>query len=62
MAYIQSYKDQVWLLPPSIEELIPDDHICFLVEAFIDSMDYSKFDLKYTGAGHPAYHPRIFLK
>src|SRR4030042_1054709 len=62
MAYIQSYKDQVWLLPPSIEELIPGDHLCFLVEAFIDSMDFSAFDLKYAGAGHPAYHPRILLK
>jgi transposase len=36
MAYIQSYKDQVWLLPPSIEELIPDDHMCYLVEALVD--------------------------
>ena len=62
MAYIQSYKDQVWLLPPSIEELIPEDHICFLVEALVDSMDFKAFDLKYAGAGHPAYHPRVLLK
>lgn len=62
MAYIQSYKDQDWLLPPSIEELIPDDHICFLVEAFIDAMDFKAYDLKYAGAGHPAYHPRVLLK
>ena len=62
MAYIQSYKDQVRLLPPSIEELIPDDHICFLVEALIDSMDFKAFDFKYAGAGHPAYHPRVLLK
>jgi transposase len=62
MTYIQSYKDQVWLLPPSIEELIPEDHICFLVEALIDSMDFGAFDLKYAGSGHPAYHPRVLLK
>jgi len=62
MAYIQSYKDQVWLLPPSIEELIPEDHICFLVEALVDSMDFKAFDLKFAGAGHPAYHPRVLLK
>ena len=62
MAYIQSYKDQAWLLPPSIEELIPEDHICFLVEALVDSMDFEAFDLKYSGAGHPAYHPRVLLK
>ena len=62
MAYIQSYKYQAWLLPPSIEELIPEDHICFLVEALVDSMDFEAFDLKYAGAGHPAYHPRVLLK
>jgi transposase len=62
MAYIQSYKDQVWLLPPSIEELIPDDHICFMVEALVNSMDFKAFDFKYAGAGHPAYHPRVLLK
>jgi len=62
MAYIQSYKDQSWLLPPSIEELIPEDHICFLVESLVDSMDFQAFDLKYAGAGHPAYHPRLLLK
>ena len=62
MAYIQSHKDQVWLLPPSIEELIPDDHICFLVEALVDAIDFKAFDFKYAGAGHPAYHPRVLLK
>lgn len=62
MAYIESYKGQTWLLPPSIEDLIPDDHICFLVEGLVDSMDYSKFDIRYSGVGHPAYHPRILLK
>lgn len=62
MAYIQSHKGQNWLLPPSIKEMIPKDHICFLVEEFADSLDYSDFDVQYDGAGHPAYHPRIILK
>jgi transposase len=62
MAYFQSCKNQAWLLPPSIEELIPEDHICFLIEALVDSMDFETFDLKYAGAGHPAYHPRVLLK
>ncbi len=28
----------------------------------MDSMDFEAFDLKYAGAGHPAYHPRVLLK
>ncbi len=62
MAYIQSFKEQAWLLPPSIEELIPEDHICYLVESLVDNLDYRSFDIQYAGAGHPAYHPRILLK
>jgi transposase len=62
MAYIESHKEQAWLLPPSIEDLIPEDHICFLVESLVDGLDYKAFDIKYSGAGHPAYHPRILLK
>ena len=62
MAYIRSYKDQAWLLPPSLEELIPGDHICYLVESLVESLDYREFDVNYEGAGRPAYHPRILLK
>jgi len=62
MAYIQSFKEQTWLLPPSIEDLIPEDHVCFLIESLVDALDYSSFDIRYSGAGHPAYHPRVPLK
>lgn len=62
MAYIKSFKDQNWLLPPSLSELIPEDHVCLLIESFIDEQDFLSFDIKYSGAGHPAYHPRIILK
>jgi transposase len=62
MAYIKSYHNQDWLLPPNIEDLIPEDHICYLVEALVESMDFSWFDETYSGPGHPAYHPRILLK
>ena len=62
MSYIQTNKNQNWLLPMSINDMIPEDHICFLVEEFAESLDYSNFDIQYDGAGHPAYHPRIIMK
>src|SRR3989339_560834 len=62
MAYLQTNKNQNWLLPMSINDMIPDDHICFLVEEFAESLGYSNFDMQYDGAGHPAYHPRIIMK
>lgn len=62
MAYINSYKGQNWLIPQSIKDMIPNEHICFFVEEFVESLDFSRFDLSYTGPGHPAYHPRILMK
>ena len=62
MAYIKSFKDQNWLLPPSLSDIIPEDHVCLLIEGFIDEQEFSSFHIKYSGAGHPAYHPRVILK
>jgi transposase len=62
MAYIASNKNQNWLLPKNIKDMIPKDHICFLVENFVESLNFSNFDLIYEGAGHPAYHPKIIMK
>ena len=62
MAYINSYKNQNWLIPQSIKDMIPKEHICFFVEEFVESLDFSDFDLIYAGAGRPAYHPRILMK
>lgn len=62
MAYIETNKNQNWLIPLSIREMISQDHICFLVEDFSENLDYSRFDLLYDGAGHPTYPPRIIMK
>jgi transposase len=42
--------------------MIPENHICFFVEEFTDNLDFSEFDLKFEGAGAPAYPPRILIK
>ena len=62
MTYMNSYKDQNWLIPQSIKDMISNNHICFFVEEFVDSLDFTNFDMIYDGAGHPAYHPRIIMK
>ena len=62
MVYINSYKNQNWLIPQAIKDMISKEHICFFVEEFVESLDYSCFDLIYAGAGHPAYHPSILVK
>jgi len=62
MAYITSYKNQNWLIPNSIKDMIPANHICFFIEEFVESLDFSGFDMIYEGPGAPAYHPGIIMK
>ena len=62
MAFIKSSKNQVWTLPPDIRDLIPSDHICYLVESFVDEMDFSEFEIMSDGSGQPSYHPCLMCK
>lgn len=62
MAYIKSFPNQNYLIPPKITDLFSENHVCYLIEQICNDMDFSEFDTKYAGAGHPAYHPRINIK
>jgi transposase len=62
MVYIKDLKNQEYLFPPNIKDLINDDHICFIVDTIIDSMDYSEKEKEAEGPGSPGYHPKIPLK
>ena len=50
------------LLPPSLEEFVPDDHEARIVNEVVDTMDLSPLFTKYEGGGAPAYHPGMMLK
>lgn len=62
MAFYKDMKNQQWLLPPNLEDIISKDHICYLVDEVIDSIDFRDVEVEYEGPGHPAYHPRIYTK
>lgn len=62
MVYIKSNPNQTLLLPTNLKEIIPKDHICYLIEEVVNQVDYSSFDNKVNGPGSPTYHPRIILK
>jgi transposase len=62
MVYIKSDPKQRQLLPTDLTTIIDKNHICYLIENFIHSLDYSDFDREVEGSGNPSYHPRILLK
>ena len=39
--------DQSLLLPPSLRDLLPEDHLAFFLSDAIDSMDLSAFEARY---------------
>ena len=55
-------QNQMWLLPPSLGELIPPNHIVRLVSEAIDGMDMSTILQAYEGGGASNYHPKMLLK
>ena len=50
-------------MPPSVSDLIPVDHICYLVIAIVNSIDVSEIEKKYRfKPGNPAYPRRMLLR
>lgn len=53
---------QGFLLPPSLGDLIPSNHMVRLVARVVDEMDISDLYNLYKGGGASAFHPRMLLK
>src|SRR3989338_5793675 len=62
MVYIKSDPSQTLLLPTNLRDIIPEDHICFLIEEVVNQLNFDNFNQKVDGPGNPSYHPRINLK
>lgn len=53
--------DQLSILPPSLEELIPSNHVVRVVRQIIDQIDISVILKKYKGGGASSFHPKVLL-
>jgi transposase len=54
--------EQPSLLPPSLEELIPEDHLVRVVNRVMEELDLEPILNEYKGGGTSSYHPRMMLK
>jgi len=57
--------DQMFVLPPSLREWLPEEHLAYFVSDVVDQLDLSEMvgDYKRDDArGQPAYHPAMMTK
>ena len=50
-----------YLLPPSVEEWLPEDHLARFIVEVVDGLDLSRLEQAYAGRGSAAYHPAQLL-
>jgi len=50
-----------YLLPPSIDEWLPERHLARFVVEVIDGLDLSALSKSYRGSGSASYHPSMLL-
>jgi transposase len=66
LAYIQGeHRGQSTLFPVTLDDLIPEDHLCRVIEAFVDRLDVAALGFvraEPAETGRPGYDPRDLLK
>ena len=66
MSYIHGEaRNQQALFPAALDDLVPADHVCRVIEAFVERLDFHKLGFVRSEAaetGHPGYDPRDLLK
>ena len=54
-------RDTAYLLPPSVDEWLPHDHLARFVVEVIERLDLSDLANQYAGRGSAAHHPAVLL-
>ena len=50
-----------YLLPPSVEDWLPKEHLARFVVDIVDQLDLSALTRQYRGTGSDPYHPTVML-
>ena len=54
-------RDTAFLLPPSVQEWLPEGHLARYVVDVVEGLDLSELERAYAGKGSVAYHPAMLL-
>ena len=62
--YRPYHPEQVLLLPPSLQEWLPENHLVYFISDTVDQLDLRAIEGKYEKSlvGYPPYHPRMMVK
>src|ERR1700758_5719281 len=63
-SYRPYHPEQDVLLPPSLREWLPENHLVYFVSDVVDNLDLSAMDAVYGDEqrGQPPYDPRMMTK
>ena len=59
--FVTVNRDTAYLLPPSVDDWLPKDHLARFVVDIVDQLDLSELTRQYRGTGSDAYHPAVML-
>jgi transposase len=59
--FIECGREQAFLMPPSLLDWVPEDHLVWTIVGAVEEMDLDAFYDDYRGDGHgrPAYDPKM---
>ena len=59
--FIPVDRDTAYLLPPSVDEWLPSEHLARFVVEVIERLDLHDLSKQYAGRGSAAHHPAVLL-
>lgn len=59
--FIPVERDTAYLLPPSVQDWLPQGHLARFVVDVVQQLDLSRLESSYAGRGSKAYHPSVLL-
>src|SRR3989304_2717410 len=62
MKFLPYSPDQAYLLPPSVRDILGEEHLCFFLHRVVEQLDLSGFEQDYVEEGPPAYAPGLMVK
>src|ERR1700680_2757390 len=62
MKFLPYEPDQAWLLPPSVKDVLGEEHLCFFVHQVVERLDLSAFAAEFSEEGQRPYAPALMIK